>query len=159
MPARQAEKFLEGLGDDPKFLRFQTRMVLSNKITEASVFKVGKTNELATLRTHSRRLRTAFAFVKTVGLILLVAAVAFRIWYAIAPNVILTVAICAAIYLRLRKNNRLCEETSGSIEQLDRDVTEAKEKIAELDAVAGKGIRVIDPATFDSPEVKEKVEA
>jgi len=159
VPPHQAEKFLKDMGSDPKFERFQKRMSLSSALTVATQERSKLVVLIALLRVRAKRIVTALAFNKAVALVFTVAEVAFRVWYALGASVILALAVGVMLWLKLKKTREVIEEKSRALEEVDEAVELARVAIAEIDELASRGIRVIDPATFGSPTVKEKAEA
>lgn len=159
VPPHQAEKFLKDMGSDPKFERFQKRMSLSSALTVAAQERSKLSHMIAVFRVRARRLSAVLGLNEGVALIAIVAEVAFRIWYALGASVVLALAVGVVLWLKLKKTRETIEQKKRELEEIDEAIESARISITEIDELASRGIRVIDPATFGSPQVKEKAEA
>ncbi len=159
VPPHQAEKFLKDMGSDPKFERFQKRMTLSSALTVATQEQSKLVLVLALLKVRAKRIIGALAFNKAVAMVFTIAEVAFRVWYALGASIALALAIGIVLWLKLKKTREIIDEKSRALDEVDDAIEVARVAITEIDELASRGIRIIDPATFGSPAVKEKVEA
>lgn len=131
VPAKQAEKFLEGIEDDPKFVRHQRRQNLSLAIAE--------------FREASRSIRAKRGVFVIVGGALVVAAAVLRMWWLFSAMSLATTTVWALMTRRVL--------------QLENAALDYSEEIAEIDREAGSAIRIIDPNTFGAPPAPPKQEA
>lgn len=159
VPPHQAEKFLKDMGEDPKFLRFQRRVELAAGITEASKTRSGILVVLALLKVRTKRLFAAAGLNKTVLIVFTVAEVAFRVWYALGASTILAIAIGVALWFQIKKTREAIQAKESELEAVDEVIDRARAEISSIDEQCSRGIKIIDPATFGSPPVKQKVEA
>ncbi len=123
VPAKQAEKFLEGVEEDPKFQRFQNRQNLSSVATVA--------------RTAAYRHRRERKFALFASAFFLFLALVSQTWIAAVVVVGVTVGVLGWL--------------SAQISQLEGVMNAALWQVEDIDREAASGIKIIDPDTFGAP--------
>ncbi len=131
VPQKQAEKFLEGIDEDPKFIRFRRRQDLSSTVT--------------TLRMFAQRVRTQRGIAVIGGSFFIVNALVIRLWPALALSLVTTTALWWWFTAR--------------VIGLERSAHAISQEIADIDREAASSIKVIDPNTFGAPAAPLKQEA
>jgi hypothetical protein len=123
VPQKQAEKFLEGVTEDPKFLRFQRRQELSSTVT--------------VLRAFAHRARAQRGIAVIGGSFFIVTALVIRLWPALALSLVGTTALWWWFTARVIR--------------LDQSAHAISQEIADIDREASSSIKIIDPDTFGAP--------
>jgi len=159
VPAKQAEKFLEGVEDDPKFQRFQNRMALSTRASviassRADVVKL-QVNAALLTKTVKRRIK----FVLLTGAVLLAVDASLRLWWVFAAGALLAVAVFGFLYWMLTKTELVRDELDSRAHDLDEMLSAVCASIEDIDREAASSIRIIDPDTFGAPPAPIKPRA
>lgn len=159
VPAKQAEKFLEGVEDDPKFQRFQRRMTLSTQATQLSQERTEitrfQTKAADLLKTTNKRL--SFVFYSSV--VLLAVDALLRLWLVFAGGLVVACVVCTLLYRMLVKTRLLVEGLDSKADELNESILTVHDSIQEIDREAASSIRIIDPDTFGAPPAPIKPRA
>lgn len=156
VPHKQAQEFTAHMAQDQKFLRFQERMALAAQATSLR-------NNILTVKDKSSRIIDAKLAQASVLFKVTWPAAVVAVLAAYAPRA-LTAAIALALtalliaVTRLVKDSARAEEKTSTqtLSELQSQIDELEQQMADIDKLSGEGIQIIDPSTFDPPTKDEK---
>lgn len=140
VPGKLAAEFLEGIDQDPKFIRVNQRIAAVETLSELRAEKLG-------LKTPDLRI---LALTLLVSAPLVIAAILLPWPWAVLGF------IGAALCLDELRARRVAYLKAKRLAEIEGQVEQLEALVAGIDREAESSIRIIDPATFAEPRKKQE---